>query len=234
MMKYIDKFLKFLKTDRNTFLTYILTLATIYIAVDRVVEILFLVFTGMSLSYWGPIAYTLALACPVFAFLFSGSSKFVKGGQLKITFFYLYCIALYLISLSMIMQWVNQFVWLFILSVPNYSVIATQFSELFSPAFTAIAVFLPLTTFYPVFKWLFTTINDTRDIQDSIMDFGGLNLAETKEGTGPYTCEVVLCKDSDTGKLVKIPEVRRFESLLIIGASGSRQDIYAVRTNDGS
>ena len=29
-----DKFLKFLKTDRNTFLTYILTVITIYLAVD--------------------------------------------------------------------------------------------------------------------------------------------------------------------------------------------------------
>ena len=66
-MKYIDKFLKLLKTDRNTFLTYILTLITIYLVIDRLVELLFLCFTGISLSYWGPIKYTLALACPVFA-----------------------------------------------------------------------------------------------------------------------------------------------------------------------
>ena len=39
-MKIIDKFLNFLKTDRNTFATYILTLITVYLAVDRVVEML--------------------------------------------------------------------------------------------------------------------------------------------------------------------------------------------------
>ena len=39
-MKVLDKFLKFLKTDRNTFFTYILTLASIYIIVDRLVEFL--------------------------------------------------------------------------------------------------------------------------------------------------------------------------------------------------
>ena len=50
-MKYIDKFLKLLKTDRNTFFTYILTLITGFIIVDRVVELLIMFFTGMSVSY---------------------------------------------------------------------------------------------------------------------------------------------------------------------------------------
>ena len=74
-MKYIDKFLKKLNTDRNTFATYTLTLITVYLAIDRIVEILLMIFTGVSYSYWGPIKYTFALACPVFAYLFSGASK---------------------------------------------------------------------------------------------------------------------------------------------------------------
>ena len=74
LVKYIDKFLKMLKTDRNTFATYILTLISIYIVIDRVVEILFIGFSGISVSYWGPIQYTLALACPIFAFYFSSHS----------------------------------------------------------------------------------------------------------------------------------------------------------------
>ena len=40
--KYIDKFLKVLKTDRNTFFTYLLTLFSVYICVDRLVEMLLL------------------------------------------------------------------------------------------------------------------------------------------------------------------------------------------------
>ena len=39
-MKLIDKFLKKLNTSRNTFATYILTLVTIYLVVDRLVELL--------------------------------------------------------------------------------------------------------------------------------------------------------------------------------------------------
>ena len=86
-MKYIDKFLKKLNTDRNTFATFILTLITVYIAIDRIVEILFMIFTGVSVSYWGPLKYTLALACPIFAFLFSGSSSFAKIKNVKVTLF---------------------------------------------------------------------------------------------------------------------------------------------------
>ena len=66
-MKIIDSFLKKLGTSRNTFATYVLTLITIYLAVDRIVEFLLMLFTGGSYSYWGPIQYTLALACPIFA-----------------------------------------------------------------------------------------------------------------------------------------------------------------------
>ena len=107
-MKYIDKFLKLLKTDRNTFFTYILTLLTGYIVVDRIVELLILFFTGMSVSYWGPIKYTLALACVVFAFLFSFPSKFCKTDHNKISFVYTYCICLYIIAISAAVQWINQ------------------------------------------------------------------------------------------------------------------------------
>ena len=67
-MKYIDKFLKKLNTDRNTFATYTLTLITVYLAIDRIVEILLMIFTGVSYSYWGPIKYTFALACPDYAY----------------------------------------------------------------------------------------------------------------------------------------------------------------------
>ena len=69
-MKLIDRFLKKLNTNRNTFATYILTLISIFITVDRLVELLFMIFTGVSESYWNPIVYTLAMACPLFAFLF--------------------------------------------------------------------------------------------------------------------------------------------------------------------
>ena len=67
ILRLFDKFLNKLNVTRNTFFTYILTLVSIYICVDRIVEMLLLMFTGVSSAYWGPIKYSFALVCPAFA-----------------------------------------------------------------------------------------------------------------------------------------------------------------------
>lgn len=221
MLKLLDKFLKFIKTDRNTFFTYILTLISAYILIDRVVEMLFMIFTGMSVSYWGPIKYTFAMACPVFAFLFSGSSKFTTSDKSKVAFFDVYVTTLYIIIVSMFTQWINKAGWLLFLSVPNYASIVTNFSSLIKPAFTSVAIYIPLVTVYPLITWSIQTVHDTKLITDSIADYNGINLSDTSVGTGSYTCEMYVCKDSETGKSVKIYEDKRFYQTLVVGVSGS-------------
>lgn len=223
-MKILDKFLKKLKTDRNTFFAYLLTLITAYIVVDRVIELLFMCFTGMSVSYWGPIQYTLAIACPVFAYAFAIPSKLAKSDEGKISFFYVYCVALYIIVISMIVQWLNYIGWFALLSVPNIGKIMTGFSELIKPAFTAISIYIPLATFYKLVVWLYRVINDPifpNNFKDSILDFAGIDLSAAPEDSGEYSFEIDLCKDKTTGKPVKILEKRRFESTLIVGPSGT-------------
>ena len=222
ILKIIDKFLKLLKTDRNTFLTYILTLITIYLTIDRAVELILMIFTGIGCSYWGPIKYALAFSCPIFAFLFSCSSKFAKSEETKLSFFYLYIIALYILIVSMINQLINAGCWLLLVSAPSYPTIANEFSSLIAPAFRSISLYIPLTTFYPVIRWLIGTVSDTKDIVDSIYDYDGINLSKkTSSTTGPYSCEIELCSDKTSGKTIKIAEDRRFESMLVVGVSGS-------------
>ncbi|MBO5349390.1 MAG: TraM recognition domain-containing protein [Clostridia bacterium] len=221
-MKIIDKFLKLLKTDRNTFFTYILTLITIYLVIDRFVEILIMIFTGIGCSYWGPIKYALAFLCPIFAFLFSCSSKFVKSEETRLSFFYLYIIALYVLVVSMATQFVNAGCWLLLMSIPSYPSIATDFPNLIAPAFRAISLYLPLTTFYPIITWLIGTINDTENFRDSIFDYDGIKLSKKDSPyTGEYSCEIKICVDQRNGKAVKIAENKRYESMLVAGVSGS-------------
>lgn len=220
-LKYIDKFLKLLKTDRNTFATFILTLITAYLVVDRLLELLIMIFTGISSSYWGPIQYTLAFACPIFAFLFSGSSKFVTSDQIKLSFFHSYVIALYILIVSMITQWLNAGCWCLLLSLPNYPVLATDCGHLIQSALCWIAAYVPLATFYPIITWILTTIDDSKDIRDSIFEYRGISLSDKPAGTGPFTCEVALGKDKVTGKAVKLSELRRFNQMLVVGVSGS-------------
>ena len=223
-MKYIDKFLNRLKTDRNTFFTYIFTLLTTYIIIDRVVELLIMIFTGMSVSYWGPIRYTLAMACPVFAFLFSYPSKFCKSDENKISFFITYCIALYVIVISAIVQWFNRLSWILLLSLPNYKFMITEFPDLIIRAFTAISLYIPLTTFYKLFGWLNKTVNDPifpNNFRESICDYSGLDIAALDGTTGPYSLEIEFCKNKTTNKPVKILESRRLQTTLVIGPSGT-------------
>lgn len=223
-MKYIDKFLKVLKTDRNTFFTYLLTLITAYIMIDRIVEMLILCFTGMSVSYWGPIKYTLAMACPIFAFLFSYASKFCKSSQNKKSFFCTYCICLYVVGISAVVQWFNHIAWLGILSLPNYEVIVTEFSDLIIRAFTAVSIYIPLTTFYKLLNWLNKTVNDPifpNNYYEALEDFQGLDISAPDGTTGPYSLEIEICKDRDSAKPVKITQERRFQPTLVIGPSGT-------------
>ena len=223
-MKYIDKFLKLLKTDRNTFFTYILTLISAYILVDRVVEMLIMIFTGMSVSYWGPIRYTFALACPLFAFLFSFSSKLCKSDENKIAFFKTCCIMLYIIGISAVVQWINRLGWIFILDLPNYEIMITEFSNLIIHAFTAISIYIPLATFYKLFAWFKKTIDDPifpNLFRESICDFDGIDISAPDGTTGPYSLEIEICKSRGSGKPVKILESRRMQPMFIMGPSGT-------------
>ena len=220
-LKLIDKLLKKLKTDRNTFFAYILTLITIYLVVDRFVDLLIMIFTGIASSYWGPIEYSIAFAVPIFAYLFSCSSKFIKSQEMRLSFFYTYIVALYILVISMFVQWINAGCWFLLLSLPKYPIIATKFSYLIKPAFCSISAFLPLTTFYSVFKFLYTQVNDSRLLQEAIYEYKGISLAPKSANIGPNTCEMALCVDERTGKTIKIVEKKRFESMLVIGVSGS-------------
>ena len=188
---------------------------------------LFLCFSGISVSYWGPLAYTFALLCPIFAFLFGAGSKFATDDKQKFSLFVLYYISLYIIALSMFMQWMNQFLWIFLFTLPNYAGIVGGFMDVIKPAFTAMAWYLPIITFKPVFRTMYTKFADTKDIRDSVADYNGISLSSDGDKVGPYTCEMFICKDGETGKTIKIPESRRFEATLIVGVSGSGKTTMA-------
>ncbi len=220
-MKYIDKFLKKLNTNRNTFATYLLTLATAYIVVDRVVEMLLMAFTGVSYSYWGPIQYTLALACPCFAFAFMPKSKFAKSKGYKVTLFYVFMTAFYVVAISMLTQWLNMGAWLLLLSVPNYTELITEFSDLVTPALISLSLYLPLVTVYPFFKFVYFKVKDDPLKIRSLWDFRGIDLSDKKEGHGPYTCDVYVCIDDDYNKTIIMPETSRYQSLFVCGGSGT-------------
>ena len=220
-MKLLDKFLKILNVNRNNFFTFILTLVTIYLAVDRIVEMLIMIFTGISVNYWGPIQYTLAIACPVFTYAFGAASSYSDTRATKVTLFYTFMIGFYVIVLSMFTQYLNAGLWLLFISSPSYVTIITDFSELVRPAFCAISLYLPLTTIYPFVKFILLKVDDTQAMYRSLWDYKGINLSNTKEKHGPYQCDLKMFRDFDDNKMRSFVEESRYKSLLVCGASGS-------------
>ena len=182
---------------------------------------LFLIFTGVSVSYWGPIKYTLALACPIFAYLFCVPSEFASSKSAKVTLFFTYVITLYVVAISMFTQWLNHAAWLFLISLPGYTELVSDFSELIRPAFTALAIYLPLTTFYGVIKWIRLGVADSKDQTRSIWDYKGISLSDKNKGHGPFTCDMYMCNDFENGKKMVFHENRRYQSLFVCGGSGT-------------
>ncbi len=220
-MKIIDNFLKKLGVSRNTFATYILTLITVYIAVDRITEMLLMLFTGVSYSYWGPLQYTIALACPMLAFAFSIPSEFASTKSKKVTLFYIYVIGLSIIAISMFTQWLNMGAWLLLVFNPGYVDLVTDFSDLVRPALTSLTILVPVLVIPKIFNFLYFGVNDSKDMKQSIWDYAGIDLSDKKQGHGPYTCDIYLCQNSETSQQITIPEASRYQSMFVCGASGS-------------
>ena len=221
IVSLIDKFLKFLKTDRNTFATYILLLVTVFILVDRCTELLLMIFTGVAYSYWGPIAYTGAYLVIIFAFNFAFGSKYVASDDDKVSWFLVYCICLYILTICMLSEWINKLIWIGLLSLPNYSTIGTEFAYLIKPALSSIALAIPLGTFSGFFHKMYNNVNDSVIVRDSISDYNGISLADSSVGWGSYTDQIIIGPDKEHGKTIKLSEKRRFESTLVCGVSGS-------------
>lgn len=221
LLGVLDKFLKFLKTDRNTFFTFILLLITIYCLVDRVTEFLLIVFTGVAYQYWSPFAYAFAYLVLIFGFQFSFSSKYVKSDDDKVSWLIVYCICLYILTMCMLTEWINAAAWVGLLSLPNYGVIGTQFAYLIKPALSSIAISIPLATVRGFFNKMYVDVADTPLVRDSISDYDGISLADNSIGYGEYTDEIHLGNDKEHGKSIVLPEKRRFEATLVVGVSGS-------------
>ena len=220
-MKIIDNFLSKLGVSRNTFATYILTLITVYLSVDRIVEILLMLFTGVSYSYWGPFQYTLALACPMLAYAFSVPSEFASTKKKKVTLFYIYVIGLTIIVTSMFTQWLNMGAWLLLIFNPGYVDLVTNFSDLIRPALTSLTLLMPILIIPKIFNFLYFGVNDSKDMKQSIWDYGGIDLSDKKQGHGPYTCDIYVCQNSETSAQITMPETSRYQSMFVCGASGT-------------
>ena len=225
VMDPIDALLKPFKIDLNSFFTYVFGIIVACIAFDRVIELFSVLFTGQFVNYWSPFMYTLAMFAVVAGYAIICASPFCKTLTQPVTFYIYYSIAFRIICTVMVSQWVNEILWAFLMGFSNFKYIATNMPEVIAPAITSLTLLFPL---YYLKKSIYYYIEDVMDADqdwiDSFEDYKGFKLVPAKstiKTPDVYMCNAHICIDDQTGKPAVIPEKKRFEAILVEGATGT-------------
>ena len=121
----------------------------------------------------------------------------------------------------MFTQWLNMGAWLLLIFNPGYVDLVTNFSDLIRPALTSLTLLMPILIIPKIFNFLYFGVNDSKDMKQSIWDYGGIDLSDKKQGHGPYTCDIYICQNSETSAQITMPETSRYQSMFVCGASGT-------------
>ena len=125
----------------------------------------------------------------------------------------------------MVAQWLNEFLWLFLMHFSNFKYIATNMPEVISPAITSVCMLFPLYMLKrSIYYYIDGVMDADQDWIDSFEDFKGLKLIpakETKKTPDVFLCNAHICLDDQTGSPAVIPEKKRFEAILVEGATGT-------------
>jgi hypothetical protein len=232
LTKIIDKlldpieylFLKKFKINTNEFFAYILTLMALYFTIDRIFEVFHVVFNGEFVNYWTTIEYTLVYACIVFAYMVTCASPMNKTIRHSLKFFLYYSILFYIVFFGMVVQWMNELLWIVVMRFDNFNYIVANMPEVIIPALASASAIAPVFTIKSLVSYYLNYVYDDNDFIESFEDYTGFKLesAKSKEKTpSAFMCDAVICIDELSGNQAKIPESKRFEATLVQGATGT-------------
>ncbi len=225
IMDPIAALLKPFKIDVSSFFSYVFAILTVCLAFDRVMELFTVLFTGQFVSYWSPIMYAFVYFVICAGYSILCASPYCKTITQPVTYYIYYSIAFRIIVTTMIAQWINQLLWFLLMSFSNFKYIAMNMPEVIAPAITSITILYPLLA---IKEGIYYYINDVMDADqdwiDSFEDFKGFKLVpakSTKKLPDAFMCNAKICLDDQTGKPAIIPEKKRFEAVLVQGATGT-------------
>lgn len=181
---------------------------------------LFVVPEGRLPFYPDPILYAIALVCPVFWYSYGVNSKLISGKDARIKWFIVGVALMGAITNSLIITNINKVVWMLLEKLPNYSILISDYPELFGPAIKTFCFCIPFISIFSLVDYALLVLRDD-DITKGIIAFGGLGVKKPKTNNGIFTCENIICKDPETLKPIVVPEKKRMESTLVQGATGT-------------
>ena len=194
---------------------------TLIIVAFVLVQFVTLVFGDAKLTYLpDPIAYSLALICPVICYSYAVNTKLISGKDARIKWFMITVGIFGAIIASLLITNINRVIWMLLEKVPNYNLLRTEYPELFAPAIKTISLVIPFIGIFYMIDYFLLILRDD-DINKGIGGFCGLSVAKPKTDKGIFTCENIICKDVDTLKPVVVSEKKRMEATLVQGATGT-------------
>lgn len=221
----LDKLiLKPLNINTNDFFAYVFGILSAYFAADRVFEYLHAFFTGEFTRYWSIWMYLLVFAMNVAGFQCICGSTMHKKLKDPMRFFIFFSICLYITAFGMIAQWVNEVVWFILMNFKNFKYISANLPEIITPAIAALTAIIPLTTVKSVSDYYVGNVLDGDDDWiESFEEYKGFQFSTSKKVVTPkaFMCDAPICIDEKTGEMTMIPENKRFEAILVEGATGT-------------
>ena len=225
IMDPINSLLKPFNINLNSFFGYLFSILTIIFAFDRVLELISVLFTGQFVNYWSPLMYTFALFILVAGYSILCASPFCKTITQPVTYYVYYVVAFRIICTVMIAQWINELSWFWLMNLSNFKYIATNLPELIEPALKAVTLVYPLLSLKQgIFYYIEDIMDADQDWIDSFEDFKGFKLVPSKsliKTPDVFMCNATICIDDQTGKPAVIPEKKRYEAVLVEGATGT-------------
>ena len=217
----MNKLYKKLKTDANTFWGFILTLLSIFLAVDRTVEMILMMVTGVGYSYWSMFTYAFVFLLPFLTFKIMLESKFMTHDNFKVSLFVFYgsLFAIYVSAFAA--QLINQSAWLLFLSVPGYETIVHEDLQLIKSAFTALSLIAPFYAIDKIYFWFRWFVVEDDEFYDGLIKQDGFKLGPSLKKTGPYSFEAMIARDKIEGNFAVMSEDGRFQHTLVVGPTGS-------------
>ncbi|MBQ8299433.1 MAG: TraM recognition domain-containing protein [Clostridia bacterium] len=225
IMDPIDALLKPFNIDLNSFFAYLFAIITILFSADRLLELVSVLFTGQFVNYWSPVMYTFALFILVSGYSILCASPFCKTITQPVTFYVYYLSAFRIIATVMVAQWVNEISWMVLMNFSNFKYIAINLPEIITPAITSLTLLYPLLSLKQgIYYYIEDVMDCDQDWIDSFEDFKGFKLVPAKstiKTPDVFLCNAQICIDDQTGKPAVIPEKKRFEAVLVEGATGT-------------
>jgi len=207
--------------DHNKFLAVLFGVFTVAISAFILFQLVTLLFGDARFPYIpGPIIYALALTCPIFCYSYAVNTKLISGKDARVKWFMVTVGIFAAVIFSFVTTNINRWVWVLLEKVPNYSLIRTEYPELFAPAIKTICLVIPFIGIFYILDYYLLILRDD-DINKGIAGFCGLSVAKPKTDKGIFTCENIICKDVDTLKPVVVSEKKRMEATLVQGATGT-------------